>query len=66
MNRNLVKNGLIAAAFMNIGDVLVFSRVFTNVAINNADPIVMSNFGATHDCCLGSNLSRCCIHLLKH
>ncbi|WP_211293270.1 hypothetical protein [Brunnivagina elsteri] len=41
----MVKNGLIAAAFMNIGGVLVFSRVFTNVAINNADPIVMSNFG---------------------
>jgi hypothetical protein len=45
VNRNLVKNGLIAAAIMNIGGVLVFSRVFTNVAINNADPIVMSNFG---------------------
>jgi hypothetical protein len=45
VNRNLVKNGLIAAAIMNIGGVLVFSRVFTNVAINKADPIVMSNFG---------------------
>ncbi|AFY74563.1 hypothetical protein Syn7502_02601 [Synechococcus sp. PCC 7502] len=44
-NLNLVKNGLIAAALMNIGGVLVFSRGFTNVAINNADPIVMSNFG---------------------
>lgn len=30
---------------MNIGGVLVFSRAFTNVAINDADPIVMSNFG---------------------
>lgn len=30
---------------MNIGGVLVFSRAFTNVAINHADPIVMSNFG---------------------
>lgn len=30
---------------MNIGGVLVFSRAFTNVAINQADPIVMSNFG---------------------
>ena len=30
---------------MNIGGVLVFSRAFTNVAINNADPVVMSNFG---------------------
>lgn len=45
MNRKLVKNGLIAAALMNIGGVFVFSRAFTNVAINNADPVVMSNFG---------------------
>lgn len=45
MNRKLVKNGLIAAAIMNIGGVLVFSRAFTNVAINDADPVVMSNFG---------------------
>ena len=45
MNKKLVKNGLIAAAVMNIGGVLIFSRAFSNVAINNADPIVMSNFG---------------------
>jgi len=30
---------------MNIGGVLVFSRAFTNAAINEADPVVMSNFG---------------------
>ena len=36
---------MIAAALMNIGGVLLFSRAFTNVAINNADPVVMSNFG---------------------
>lgn len=30
---------------MNIAGVLVFSRAFTNEAINNADPVVMSNFG---------------------
>lgn len=30
---------------MNIGGVLIFSRAFTNLAINNADPVVMSNFG---------------------
>ena len=30
---------------MNIGGVLVFSRAFTNAAINGADPVVMSNFG---------------------
>ena len=45
MNKNMLKNGLIAAALMNIGGVLIFSRAFSNVAINNADPIVMSNFG---------------------
>ena len=45
MNTNLIRNGLIAAGLMNIGGVIVFSRAFTNVAINNADPIVMSNFG---------------------
>jgi hypothetical protein len=45
MNRNLVKRGLIAAALMNIGGVLIFSRAFTNETINNADPVVMSNFG---------------------
>ena len=45
MNNNFVRNGLIAAALMNIGGVLVFSRVFTNAAINNSDPDVMSNFG---------------------
>jgi hypothetical protein len=45
VNNKLVRNGLIAAALMNIGGVLVFSRVFNNAAINNADPVVMSNFG---------------------
>lgn len=45
MNRNIVKIGLVAAGMMNIGGVFVFSRAFSNVAINNADPVVMSNFG---------------------
>jgi hypothetical protein len=45
MNNKLAKNGLIAAALMNIGGVFIFSRGFTNTAINNADPVVMSNFG---------------------
>ena len=45
MNKTLVRNGLIAAGLMNIMGVLVFSRAFTNAAINNADPVVMSNFG---------------------
>ena len=30
---------------MNIGGALVFSRFFTNDAIPDADPVVMSNFG---------------------
>lgn len=45
MNNTLAKKGLVAAALMNIGGVLIFSRGFSNAAINNADPIVMSNFG---------------------
>jgi hypothetical protein len=45
MERHLVKRGLIAAGAMNIGGVLLFSRAFSNTAINSADPVVMSNFG---------------------
>ena len=45
MNRTLIRNGLIAAGLMNIVGVLLFSRAFTNLAINSADPVVMSNFG---------------------
>ena len=45
MRKNLVRNGFIAAGVMNIGGVLLFSRAFTNDAITEADPIVMSNFG---------------------
>ncbi|MGF1734214.1 hypothetical protein [Photobacterium satsumensis] len=45
MNKTVVKLGFVAAAAMNIGGVLIFSRAFTNTAINDADPVVMSNFG---------------------
>ncbi len=45
MNKKLVKNGLVAAGLANISGVLLFSRGFTNTAINHADPVVMSNFG---------------------
>ncbi|MCX7033248.1 MAG: hypothetical protein NT046_04660 [Arenimonas sp.] len=45
MDTRLAKRGLMAAGFMNIFGVLVFSRLFTNQAINDADPVVMSNFG---------------------
>lgn len=42
---NRIRKVLIAAALMNIGGVLIFSHAFTNDAINEADPVVMSNFG---------------------
>jgi len=45
MADNFVRNGFIAAAAMNIGGVLIFSKGFTNAALNAADPVVMSNFG---------------------
>lgn len=44
MNQKLIKNGFILAALMNFS-VLIFSRGFTNNAITEADPVVMSNFG---------------------
>ncbi len=45
VNNTLIRNGFIAAGLMNIGGVLLFSRLFTNSAMNSADPVVMSNFG---------------------
>lgn len=45
MSQTLLRNGFIAAGIMNIFGVLLFSRLFTNTAINEADPVVMSNFG---------------------
>lgn len=45
MHNRLITSGFIAAGLMNIGGVLIFSRGFTNTAINTADPVVMSNFG---------------------
>jgi hypothetical protein len=44
MNQKLIRNGFIIAACMNFS-VLLFSRGFTNAVINEADPVVMSNFG---------------------
>lgn len=41
MTKTFLRNGLLAAAVMNIGGVLLFSKFFTN----KADPVVMSNFG---------------------
>ncbi len=45
MNQNQIRQGFILAALSNICGVLLFSRGFTNAAINTADPVVMSNFG---------------------
>ncbi len=45
MSNRLVRNGFILAGIMNIAGVLLFSRLFTNTAVNDADPVVMSNFG---------------------
>ena len=45
MNNKVLRLGFIAAALMNIGGVLTFSRFFTNSVINDFDPVVMSNFG---------------------
>ena len=53
MKSSSVKKGLIAAGMMNIGGVLLFSRGFTNAAINEADPVVMSNFGLLMICVWG-------------
>lgn len=45
MNEKQIKYGLLFAALVNIFGVLFFSWGFSNQAINNADPVVMSNFG---------------------
>ncbi|MDA7863098.1 hypothetical protein N9953_02090 [Akkermansiaceae bacterium] len=45
MTEKILREGLFAAVAMNIGGVLLFSKGLTNEAINEADPVVMSNFG---------------------
>lgn len=45
MKRKFIRKGLVAAALMNVFGVLFFSKFFTNEAVNEADPVVMSNFG---------------------
>ncbi len=45
MNKAIVRFGFRAAGLINVGGVLLFSRAFTNDALNEADPVVMSNFG---------------------
>ena len=45
MKDEWARKGLFAAAAMNVGGVLLFSRAFTNEAIHEADPVAMSIFG---------------------
>jgi hypothetical protein len=42
---NLFKIGFIVAGVANIGGVLLFSKLFSNQAMIDANPVVMSNFG---------------------
>ncbi len=45
MREITIRTGLIIAGLANIFGVLIFSRLFTNEFINQADPLVMSDFG---------------------
>lgn len=45
LNKGLIKKGMYLSGIMNTGGVLIFSKFFSNKVINEADPVVMSNFG---------------------
>ncbi len=45
MYRSIIPAGYLIAGIMNIGGILLFSQFFTSTALNQADPVVMSNFG---------------------
>ncbi len=45
LKNSTISKGFIAAAIMNIGGVLIFSKFFTNSVIPDFDPVVLSNFG---------------------
>lgn len=45
VSKKLFKKGMFLSGFMNVGGVLILSRFFTNEVLNEADPVVMSNFG---------------------
>ncbi len=45
MNHKFISKGMIAAGLSNILGVLIFSKFFRNTYLNEADPVVMSNFG---------------------
>ena len=45
ISKEVITNGFVLSGIMNIGGALIFSRFFTNNAITQADPVVISNFG---------------------
>ena len=45
ISKEVITKGFILSGIMNIGGALIFSRFFTNNAITQADPVVISNFG---------------------
>ncbi|OGX88830.1 hypothetical protein [Hymenobacter glacialis] len=45
MSNDFIRNGFIISGLVNILAVLFLSRAFTNAAIPETDPVVMSNFG---------------------
>ena len=45
ISKEVITKGFILSGIMSLGGALVFSRFFTNDAIPDADPVVMSNFG---------------------
>jgi hypothetical protein len=45
MKYSLIKKGFILSGIVNILGTLVFTKLFTNTAISEADPNVMSQFG---------------------
>ena len=45
ISKGVITKGFILSGIINIGGTLIFSRFFTNNAITQTDPDVMSNFG---------------------
>ena len=45
ISKGLIVKGFVLSGIMNLGGTLIFSRFFSNKTINEADPVVMSNFG---------------------
>lgn len=53
MTTQLLRKGWIAAVAINVTGVLIFSKGFTNTAINEADSVVMSDCGLIRIIVLG-------------